>query len=145
MNAVVRNIARRFETRWARKRKKDAGGATVLEKQEANEQHLSSAFDRAWMMAFLDQTMVLLKDRARDQGEDTLRRVELLRLRFNEDLPIRAIAQQWNRPADAIHYEYRKARKEFVTALRDVIAFHHPGDPLALEREIARFRDHINR
>jgi hypothetical protein len=54
-------------------------------------------------------------------------RVELLRLRFQDSLPIREIAQRWSMDAAALHYEYARARQEFKAALMEVAAFHHPG------------------
>jgi hypothetical protein len=63
--------------------------------------------------------------------------VELLRLRFEEGLPIRTIAAQWGIDAVAVHHAYALARKEFRAALLEVVAFHHPGRPDALEQEAA--------
>jgi hypothetical protein len=53
--------------------------------------------------------------------------VELLRLRFNDGLPIREIAVRWGEEAARLHHEYATARDEFQSALREVVAFHHPG------------------
>ena len=61
--------------------------------------------------------------------------VELLRLRFRQGKPIREIAQLWNVEAAKLHRAYARARKEFRRALHDVVEFHRPGDPEAVERE----------
>ena len=69
----------------------------------------------------------------REAGERAVKRVELLRLRFQERLPIRAIAERWNEDAAKLHREYATAREEFRAALRTVAAFHQPtatGDEL---------------
>ena len=71
-------------------------------------------------------------------------RVELLRLRFHEGLPIREIARRWGTAAEVLHHEYARARQEFEAALREVVAFHHPGSPEEVEQEcsnlLARLR-----
>jgi RNA polymerase sigma-70 factor (ECF subfamily) len=66
-----------------------------------------------------------------------LRRVELLRLRFHEGLPIREIARRWRDDPATLHREYARAREEFKEALIGVMAFHHPGSPAQAERECA--------
>jgi RNA polymerase sigma-70 factor (ECF subfamily) len=71
-------------------------------------------------------------------GEAALRRVELLRLRFYEGKPIREIARLWDLDAATLHHEYARGREEFRSALRDVIAFHHPGSPEDVDRECAQ-------
>lgn len=72
---------------------------------------------------------------AERDGEAGRRRLELLRLRFGEGLPIREIAARWQMDPALLHAEYRKAREEFKQALREEVAFHHPGTPLGIERE----------
>jgi DNA-directed RNA polymerase specialized sigma24 family protein len=69
------------------------------------------------------------------RAEVELRRVELLRLRFQEGMPIREIARLRGVDAASLHHEYARARREFRSALRDVIAFHHPGAPEEIDRE----------
>ena len=69
--------------------------------------------------------------------EESELRKQLLRLRFQEDMPIRDIARLWKSDAAALHKEYAKARQEFKEALIDVVAFHHPGSPGEVERECA--------
>jgi RNA polymerase sigma-70 factor (ECF subfamily) len=66
-----------------------------------------------------------------------VRRVELLRLRFQEGLPIRDIATRWQTDAAVLHHEYARAREEFRAALLEVVAFYHPGTAAEVERECA--------
>jgi RNA polymerase sigma-70 factor (ECF subfamily) len=61
--------------------------------------------------------------------------VELLRLRFQEGLPIREIARRWQIEAAVVHHEYAKARQEFKAALLQVLAFHHPGSAADIEQQ----------
>jgi hypothetical protein len=56
-----------------------------------------------------------------------VRRFELLQLRFQQGLPIRDIARQWNEEQVKMHHEYATAREEFRAALRTVVAFHKPN------------------
>jgi hypothetical protein len=61
--------------------------------------------------------------------------VELLRLRFEENLPIRAIAEAWAIDAAKLHHAYALARQEFRAALLEVVAFHQHGTSAELEEE----------
>jgi predicted DNA-binding protein (UPF0251 family) len=61
--------------------------------------------------------------------------VELLRLRFQENLPIREIARSWGLQTGVVHREYAKARSEFKAALLQVLVFH---DPRGSEVDIAQ-------
>jgi len=140
---VVKNVAHRFEVGRARSRARRAGSRFELSAVEAEEEGLASAFDRAWLLSLLDQALALQEDRAREKGDDAVRRMELLRLRHVEDVPIRDIARRFNEPADRMHYEYRKARMDFVKALEEVLAFQYPDDPEARKREFDRLKAHV--
>jgi RNA polymerase sigma-70 factor (ECF subfamily) len=133
---VVRNVALRVEARRARDKFACATPAE-LEAIEAEEEPLSRTFDRAWAKAILRESARRQEERARSAGEQACRRVELLRLRFHEGLPIRAIAERWQMDAAGLHREYARARQEFKEALLEVVAFHHPGTAAEVERESA--------
>jgi RNA polymerase sigma-70 factor (ECF subfamily) len=79
----------------------------------------------------------LQRQRAAEGGPEALRRVELLRLRFEEGRPVRAIAQLWGADAARLHRDYALARQEFRAALLAVLAFHQPGSPAEIEQEAA--------
>ena len=128
---VVRNVARRFETPPAH----PAG--PLPDEIGADEDSQSRLFDRAWAQAIMAEAARLQEERATERGPEAVRRVELLRARFEENLPIRAIAELWGVDAAALHHDYALARKEFRAALLEVVAFHSPGSPEALEREAA--------
>lgn len=127
---IVRNIARRFESRPAR-------GAALLTDVAADEAGLSRVFDRKWAEAIMVEAAQRQRTQAAERGNEALQRVELLRLRFEEGLPIRTIAQRWGVDAARLHHDYAVARQEFKTALLEVIAFHHPASPAELENEAA--------
>jgi RNA polymerase sigma-70 factor (ECF subfamily) len=142
---LVRNIALRIEQDRARRcvrqvtgGMEDAGADALIA-----EESLSRLFDRAWARAIMRDAAARQAERAAREGEAALRRVELLRLRFHEGLPIRAIAQLWSVDAAALHHEYARARKEFKAALVEVMAFYHPGAPADAERECAELLDHL--
>jgi RNA polymerase sigma-70 factor (ECF subfamily) len=63
--------------------------------------------------------------------------VALLRLRFAEGLPMRAISQRWGVAAAELHHADARARQEFKAALLEVVALHHPGSPAEVEQEAA--------
>lgn len=127
---VARNVALRRESR-----RPAPDGAADLDAIPDDHTSLSRVFDRAWARAILREAARVQEERARALGERALRRVELLRLRFHEGLPIREIGRRWGTDAAGLHHEYATAREEFRAALIDVVAFHHAGDPGAVEEE----------
>jgi len=125
---VSRNIARRFESR-------QPNPSPLPDEIDANEESQSRLFERAWAQAIMGEAAKLQRKLATARGPEGVRRVELLRLRFEENLPIRTIAQQWGVDPAELHHAYATARKEFRAALLQVIAFHSPGSPEQLEHE----------
>jgi RNA polymerase sigma-70 factor (ECF subfamily) len=133
---VVRNVALRVETEHGR-RKEQPAQVQALDRLPAIEESLSRTFDRAWAKAVLREAAGRMEQRAQGEGEAAVRRVELLRLRFQEGLPIRDIATRWQTDAAVLHHEYARAREEFRAALLEVVAFYHPGTAAEVERECA--------
>jgi RNA polymerase sigma-70 factor (ECF subfamily) len=127
---VIRNVARRFESRPVR-------AAGPLPEIPANEESLSRLFERSWAQAIMTEAAQLQRRQAGERGPEAVQRVELLRLRFEENLPIRTIAERWGVPAAGLHHAYARARQEFKAALLEVVAFHHPGSPADVEQEAA--------
>lgn len=103
-----------------------------------DEAALSVLFDRAWAARVMKDAAVRQSERAAEAGEAAIRRVELLRLRFQEGLPIRAIAERWQEDAARLHHEYAKARAEFKQALLEVISFDHPHGADTAEAECSQ-------
>jgi RNA polymerase sigma-70 factor (ECF subfamily) len=134
---VARNIALRFEARWARDAARRPGAPVDLEQAEASETSLSHLFDRAWARARLREAAERHADNARGAGPESIRRVELLRLRFHDGLAIRDIARLWGADAADLHRQYARARQEFKAALLEVVRFHHPGTDAEVERACA--------
>jgi RNA polymerase sigma-70 factor (ECF subfamily) len=127
---VVRNVARRFESRRVR-------AAAPLPEIQANDESLSRLFERTWAQAIMTEAAQLQQRRARERGPEAVRRVELLRRRFEEGLPIRTIAERWGVPAAGLHHAYAVARQEFKAILLEVVAFHHACSPAEVEQEAA--------
>jgi RNA polymerase sigma-70 factor (ECF subfamily) len=125
---VIRNVARRVEGR-------PAIVVALPADLAANDTSQSRLFDRTWARSLMVEAARLQGERARTHGEEAIRRVELLRLRFEGNLPIREIAERWEIPAASLHHDYALARREFKEALLEVVAFHHPGTPAEVERE----------
>jgi RNA polymerase sigma factor (sigma-70 family) len=134
---VLRNIALRFESSRAQGRERVAPSAVDLASLEESDPTLSHVFDRAWAAALLREAGDRNAARARTAGDAAMRRIELLRLRFQDDLPIREIARLWGADAAELHHEYATARQEFKEALLEVVAFHRPGTKGDIERECA--------
>jgi RNA polymerase sigma-70 factor (ECF subfamily) len=135
---VVRNVALRAETRGGRHKEQLLPNPSDLERLEDSDTRLSQVFDRAWAKALLREAGLRQQENAVARGEAACRRVELLRLRFQEGLPIRDIAKRWNVDAANLHHEYAKARQEFKASLLEVLAFHSPGPDADLEAQCAQ-------
>lgn len=116
---IVRNVALRYD---AKRRPITELPADLVD----DETGLAEAFDRAWAKSILREAARVQEENAIAQGSRAMRRVELLKLRFHEGLPIRAIATQWKTDPAALHHEYAVARDEFRAALRVVVALNHP-------------------
>jgi RNA polymerase sigma-70 factor (ECF subfamily) len=134
---VVRLVALRLETRQGRDRDRHPLGAIGLDDLADSEESEGRLFDRAWAKALIREAAQVQADRAREGGGAAERRVELLRLRFHEGLPVRDIAARWQVEPAVLHHEYAKARQEFKAALLEVMSFHHPGTPAEVEQECA--------
>jgi RNA polymerase sigma-70 factor (ECF subfamily) len=116
---AVRNVARRHEAR-------KLPAEQLPEQLVADDTGPAEAFDKAWAKALLREAARDQEETANANGQDAVRRVQLLRLRFHEGLPIRDIASRWGVDAAKLHHEYAKAREEFLAAIGRVVAFHHP-------------------
>jgi RNA polymerase sigma-70 factor (ECF subfamily) len=132
---VVRHVALRTETRLARERLRQPAGDAVLDNLADTDESLSRVFDRAWARALFREAARRQAECAEQAGAAARQRVELLRLRFHEGLPIREIARRWGMEAAVLHHEYARARQEFKAALREVVAFHRPGTAAEVEKE----------
>jgi len=139
---VVRNVARGAEREWRSRRGPRAGSAAELDGLEARDAPLEEAFDRAWTTTILRQAAERQARAARGNAEAE-RRIELLRLRFREDLPIREIAKLWQEEAERLHRSYRTARGEFLDALTEVVGEMHEGSAAEVEAECVRLLDHL--
>jgi RNA polymerase sigma-70 factor (ECF subfamily) len=137
---VVRNVALRFEARRDQDRARQAGAA-ALDQVADNEADLTRVFDRRWAVALVREAAARQTERAREAGADAQRRVELLRLRFHEGLPIREIARRWQVEALVLHRQYARAREEFLECLREVVACHQPGPAAEVEKACEELLD----
>jgi RNA polymerase sigma factor (sigma-70 family) len=134
--ATCRNVALRQRSRRAGRREAEAGTGTFEALTPQEEQSLGAAFDRAWAVELLREASEHLARLAESRGPAAQRRVEILRLRFQEGLPVREISALLGQAPDFVHHEYAQARREFERSLRAVLVEHNPGDPGAAEREL---------
>jgi RNA polymerase sigma-70 factor (ECF subfamily) len=135
---VTRNVAMRYETKRARGRELQAPTGFHAAEADATEDRMSQIFDRAWAQSIMQEAADLQSKQAVIAGDEALRRVELLRLRFGEGLPIREIAQRWSADPVLVHRAYSKARKEFKMSLLEVMSFYCPGSAELAEEECNR-------
>jgi RNA polymerase sigma factor (sigma-70 family) len=135
---AVQNVALRFEQRravhGARETTRDVHLADVPGRDDA----LSKVFDRALARSIMREAAELQGALAADRGDEASRRVELLKLRFQEGLPIREIATLWGVDAAELHRQYARARKEFHAALREVVGSQLPTSPEQVDGQCAQ-------
>ncbi len=124
---AARLVAWRFERDEGRRARREGANERELVSVPDDTEPLSRAFDRAWAEGVVREARRLLEDRAETAGPEAFERVELLRLRFQDGLPIRAIAERWGTDPARLHKVYAKARDEFREALAEVATFHHPS------------------
>jgi RNA polymerase sigma-70 factor (ECF subfamily) len=124
---AARIVALRAEARPKRSREQPPEAGLDFNQVTDDETRVSVAFDRAWARALLREAAERQARDAVESGDAAVRRVELLHLRFHQDLPIREIARRWGCDVDAVHRDYARARQEFQSALAAVVAFHLPG------------------
>ena len=134
--AVVRNVALRHEERRAR-RKEQQQDTGFGERHATDDDALSRVFDRAWAQALMQRAMLRQAVSADQSGDAATQRVEILRLRFQEGLPIRDVASRMSMDAAVVHRQYRTAREEFQTALIAEVRFHSEGTDAEVRRECA--------
>ncbi len=135
---VIRTIALRTETRRAKDFERGWGRPLSPDQQALEDSGLSASFDREWASAVVREAGDLQAAKAKAKGPEAVRRVELLRLRFHEDLPIRQIAKLWGEDAARLHHEYAQARTEFMEALREIVGLNELYSGEQLDAECAR-------
>jgi DNA-directed RNA polymerase specialized sigma24 family protein len=132
---AVRKVALRVEVKWSRRTAREPADVLDLDSVPGREETLSRVFDRAWAKSVMREAAQRQSVLAAQSGQAAIYRVELLRLRFHEAMPIREIARLWDVDAASLHHEYARARQEFRSALQEVVSFHHPGPPGEVDRE----------
>ncbi len=140
---ITRNVAARIEERRVRKREV-AVDSSFADRHEGDEPgDLAAVFDKPWAISIMGQAWDLQERQAEGKDERARRRVTLLRLRFEDGLPIRDIAERFGEDAAKMHQEYALARKEFHRALREVVAFHLPGAERDIDLECQRLLESL--
>lgn len=135
---VSRKVAARFEERARRRLATDREVGSALDNIRTREATLSHVFDREWARTLMRLAGDRMRSRAEAGGPGARLRVEVLRLRFAEGLPIREVAAQWDMEPEAVHRAYAKAREEFRACLERVVAEHAVRSEEDLEAEVAR-------
>ena len=141
LRGTALNVARRYEERALRSKRCTPTESTFLCSLPGREAQLSRVFDRRWARKLLVEALRLAKQRAQEADAGTRRRYELLRLRFEDNLPIRSIAERWNLPPRQVHDAYSRARREYYRALRDVVALHEMAPGRNLDQECRQLLD----
>jgi len=135
LRGALQNVAARMERERGQQLRRGEGGEVEPEQIVADETSLARVFDRAYARRIMEEAAERQRMRARQKGAAALRRVQILRLRFDDGLPVRAIAERLGLSRTLVHREYSAARKEFRKALKEVVLFHNPAAAGQVSRE----------
>jgi RNA polymerase sigma-70 factor (ECF subfamily) len=124
---IARNVAADLERKSSRRRERQIPSEVPDREPESREASLSRVFDRAWARMVTREARSLMAARA-GQGGTAAQRLRALELRYQEGLPARDIAARLGIAAEAAYQVLHKARREFRTALLEVMASYHPRD-----------------
>lgn len=144
LSGIVNNVALRCERRQRHRLGREAKGSFHPERLAANNEAVSRLFDREWAVALIKQAGELLEQKARMLDPPARKRVELLKLRFEDGLPIREIASKWGERPALVHESYRKVRREYHDCLREVVASNNPDAIGQCEQECERLLALLN-
>jgi hypothetical protein len=139
-HGVLQNVARRLEADAQRRLGPLASSAVDLDTVDGAQSTLSEVLDRAWARALLQEALQLQRAEAGAKGEREIARLDLLRLRFEEGLPIRDIAARWGKDPVLVQREYLAARRDFRSALATVLRRHRLGPELDVEDAFRQLR-----
>ncbi len=132
---TAKNVARRYEERVVESREQSPDQTAFLQNQPSRETQYSTFFDRRWAESIMADARQLMERKAIEEGADARRRLEIMQLHFDDDLPMREIAARWGEEPRQIHDAFARARREFYRCLRDTVALHGGGDGKAIETE----------
>jgi RNA polymerase sigma-70 factor (ECF subfamily) len=99
---VTRKVAARYEERRLKRREVGLDEAAAEVAGIVSDEDLAAIFDRAWARAMVREAAVQQARHARSQGSEARQRVELLRPRFREGLPVREIARRLDRECERL-------------------------------------------
>ena len=136
---VIRNVARRIEKHAASFELQQPAESVPLDDLPNQAEPLSHALDRTWAQSLLREAVLRHAQNARCGNDANRQRYRILRMRHHQNLPIREIAARLHETdSEAIHNAYRRARREFHTCLREVVARHTGADVESLDAECRR-------
>jgi DNA-directed RNA polymerase specialized sigma24 family protein len=135
---VVRIVAMRLERSRGLGQARLTGAEEALQAMPAEDTAASRQFDREWARSTMRLAMRVFAREADAADETRAQRLELLRLRFDEGLPIRDIAVRWSRDPAWVHHEFARARRDFKKALGQALGLAEGAPPAHLAAEIAR-------
>ena len=139
---VVRNVARRFEERAAKANAQGSGKSVYLDDLPHQAQALSQVFDRAWARSLLREAVLRHQQESEEGNTDARRRFRVMRMRHDEGLAIREIAQALGvLDVASVHNDYRQARRAFGAHLRGVVGRHTGTEGSAIDRECRRLTE----
>ena len=140
---VVRRTAQQVERSRARRIDPARTSSFDGDGQASDDASQSKLFDSMWAKGLVRRASRLYSKQAKIKGSAAQRRVDLLLLRFGEDLQIHEIASRWRMNPKRLHKDYAQAREEFRECLHEIIAQDNPGRPEVALQELALLADFL--
>lgn len=134
---VTRNVALQLERAQARRVRRTRSAELSFDVADAAPSP-AERFDQEYARTIVHEAIQTMHRRARLQGDAAMRRVELLRARFEDGRPVRDIAVEWRTDATRLHLESAKAAREFRSALREVVGIAEKCAPARVDAECER-------
>ncbi|MBL8898540.1 MAG: sigma-70 family RNA polymerase sigma factor [Planctomycetes bacterium] len=126
LGGVTRKVALRFEERARHARALVAQGIDTAVQTGAEHSSAAHPLDRAWALEILREAAIEQERRAAEVGMGALRRVEILKLRFQEGLTTAEIASALEVDPEYAQHQFAKARRDFLRALQVIVARRNP-------------------
>lgn len=137
---ITRNVASRFERKASADRAGNGLQTGFLEQIANDEPRLSRLFEREWARTVVREAGELQSRRANERGGNALKRLDVIRRRFEGGRSIPEIASELGESPDLVHKWAERGRQDFRDCLREIVASHmrEPVPPESIEEECLR-------
>lgn len=132
---IIRNVARMTERKEQRTRGVVEAASELESDGAPDDSGLSRVFDREWSRAMICEAVALQRTRLAESSAGQ-HRLELLRLRYEDEISIQKIADRVGQPMHTVARELIRAQDEFRATLVEVLEQHRGAPILEVEKDL---------